>query len=294
MKLILLLLGLAPVTSLHAQRISPDTAVLGNVTVTGRKPFLEQRPDKLVVNIEGSGTAAGSTAFEVLQKIPGVLVLNDKLSVVGKGTPAIMIDGRLSQYTDMMQVLPEMSAADIEKIELITNPGAKYDAAGGAIINIILKRNARLGTNGSLNLISATGLYDKNTAHTDRDFYRHGEGISSNHRQGKLDLFAAYNFLHKNQFDYNEFDRLIASSRFFQTNYSPGYLNSHTYRAGADYYVDKKNTLGVMIRGFARNGLSEAQNDTWQSDAATDRPTSSKIPLSNTSIHSPIQKETPC
>ena len=260
----------------------PHATVLNDVTVTGAKPFLEQKADKLVVNIEGSGIAAGSTAFEVLQKIPGVLVINDKLSVVGKSTPAIMIDGRLSQYTDIMQVLREMSAADIEKIELITNPGAKYDATGGAIINIIVKRNANLGTNGSLNLNAATGLYNRTTAHTDRNFYRHGQGISMNHRQGKLNIFAGYNFLHRNQFEYNEFDRLIGSYRFFQSNYSPGYVNSHAYRAGADYYADKKNTFGVMIKGFSRNGLSEAQNNTWQSDAVTARPISNFQTFNNT------------
>ncbi len=263
-------------------KLMPGAAVLGDVTVTAAKPFLEQKADRLVVNIEGSATAAGATAFEVLQKIPGVLVINDKLSVVGKGAPVIMIDGRLSQYVDMTQVLREMSAADIEKIELITNPGAKYDASGGAIINIILKRNANLGTNGNINLNGAMGLYNKTTAHTDRNFYRHGEGISINHREGRLNLFAGYNFLHRNQYEYNEFDRLISPSRFFQTNYNPSYVNSHTYRAGADYYADKKNTFGVMIRGFVRNGLSEAQNNTLQSDAATEQALSTFKTFNNT------------
>jgi hypothetical protein len=214
--------------------------------------------------------------------VPGVLVINDKLSVVGKGAPVIMIDGRLSQYTDMMQVLRDMSAADIEKIELITNPGARYDASGGAVINIILKQNANLGTNGSVNGIATTGLYDRTTAHTDRNFYRHGEGISINHRQGRWNVFAGYNFLHKNQFDYNEFDRLIGSYRFFQFNYAPEYQNSHTYRGGADYYMNKRNTFGIMIRGFARSGLSESRNHTWQSDGATAQPVSDFQTFNNT------------
>ncbi|MBS1563259.1 MAG: TonB-dependent receptor, partial [Bacteroidetes bacterium] len=255
-------------------RLLSGAAVLGEVTVTAVKPFLEQKADRLIVNVEGSATAAGATAFEVLQKIPGVLVINDKLSVVGKGAPAIMIDGRLSQYTDITQVLREMSAADIARIELTTNPGAKYDATGGAVINIILKRNANLGTNGSLNLNGGMSLYNRNTARTDRNFYRHGEGISINHREGKWNLFAGYSFLHRNFFDYNEFDRLINPSRFFQTNYAPGYVNSHTYRAGVDYYADKKNTFGVMIRGFSRKGLTAAENSTLQSDAANGQPVS--------------------
>lgn len=290
MKWIFFLLGFVPLTSLYAQHISgkkadekhPDTTVLAGVTVRGAKPFLEQKADKLVVNIAGSGTAAGATAFEVLQKIPGVLVINNKLSVAGRGTPVILIDGRLSQYTDMLQVLHDMSAADIEKIELITNPGARYDAAGGAVINIILKQNANLGTNGSINGNATTGLYDRNTAHTDRNFYSHGEGISVNHRQGRLNVFASYNFLHKNEFDYNEFDRLIGPNRFFQSNYAPDYQNSHAYRGGADYYMNKRNTFGLMIRGFVRNGVTGARNHTWQSDAATAQPISDFQTFNNT------------
>ncbi len=264
--------------------LSPDAAVLKDVTVTAVKPFLEQRSDKLIVNVEGSATAAGSTAFEVLQKIPGVMVINDKITVAGRGAPAIMIDGKLSQYTDMSQVLRDMSASNIEKIELITNPGAKYDASGGAIINIIIKKNANLGTSVTIGASGGTGIYDKTSTHTDRNFYRHGNGISINHRKGKLNVFGQYNFMHRNQFEYNEFDRLIPPNRFFQTNYVPSYVNSHTYRLGADFFADRKNTFGFIIRGFSREGLSEAQNFTQQSDASSNQLLSTFQTFNNTQI----------
>src|SRR4029079_3203258 len=99
----------------------PEATTLKEVTVTATKPFLEQRADKLIVNVEGSATAAGSTALEVLQKVPGILVINDKLTMIGKGTPAIYVDGRISQYTDITQLLRDISAANIEKIEVIAN-----------------------------------------------------------------------------------------------------------------------------------------------------------------------------
>jgi Outer membrane protein beta-barrel family/Carboxypeptidase regulatory-like domain len=260
----------------------PDATTLQGVTVTAAKPFLEQRADKLIVNVEGSATAAGSTALEVLQKVPGILVMNDKVTLVGKGTPAIMVDGRLSQYTDITQLLRDLSASNIEKIEVISNPGAKYDASGGAIINIVLKRNANLGTNGSVSLTSGMGLYNKNSIHADRNFYRISPGFNINHRKGKLNLYGGYNFFNRNWFGYSEFDRIISPNRFFQVNYEPEDVNSHNFRAGADLYADKKNTFGVIARGFVRDGSSEAQNTTYQTDAATGQAISTFQTFNNT------------
>jgi outer membrane receptor protein involved in Fe transport len=154
---------------------------------------------------------------------------------------------------------------------VIANPGAKYDASGGAVINIILKRNANLGTNGSAYFITGMGLYDKATIHADRNFYRINPGFSINNRKGKLNLYGGYGFFHRNQFNYSEFDRTISPNRFFQVNYEPNDVSSHNFRVGADFYADKKNTVGVIARGFVREGLSEAQNTTYQRDATTDQ-----------------------
>src|SRR4029079_18358806 len=93
----------------------PEATTLKEVTVTATKPFLEQRADKLIVNVESSATAAGSTALEVLQKVPGVIVRNETVTLAGKSSVQIMIDGRPSQYTDINQVLANLSAANIEK-----------------------------------------------------------------------------------------------------------------------------------------------------------------------------------
>jgi Outer membrane protein beta-barrel family/Carboxypeptidase regulatory-like domain len=260
----------------------PGATTLKTVTVTASKPFLEQRADKLIVNVEGSSTAAGSTALEVLQKVPGVLVMNDKITLVGKGTPAIMVDGRLSQYTDIAQLLRDISAANIEKIEVIANPGAKYDASGGAVINIILKRNANLGTNGSAYFMTGMGLYDKASIHADRNFYRINPGFNINSRKGKLNLYGGYGFFYRNWFSYSEFDRIIPPNRFFQVNYEPNNVTSHNFKLGADLYADKKNTFGVIARGVVRDGLSKAQNTTYQMDAANGQTLSTFQTFNNT------------
>jgi len=250
-------------------KLVPDAVTLGEVTVVATKPFLEQRADKLVVNVEGSATAAGSTALEVLQKVPGVMVINDQVKLAGKSNVSIMIDGKPSQYTDMSQILGTLSAANIEKIELITNPGAKYDAAGGAIINIIIKKNANLGTNGTAQLATGMGLYTKGKDGVDRNYYRLSPFLSLNHRKDKLNTYGSISFFHRNLYQYSEFDRLISANRFFQTNYSPNDRNSFNYRAGADFYADNKNTFGILVRGFHLTNDENTINTTQQSKAST-------------------------
>ncbi|MBY0481293.1 MAG: TonB-dependent receptor [Chitinophagaceae bacterium] len=242
---------------------------LGEVTVTARKPFLEQRADKLVVNVEGSATAAGSTALEVLQKVPGVIVRNEQVTLAGKSSVNIMINGKTSQYTDINQVLATTAASNIEKIELISNPGARYDAAGGAIINIILKKNADMGTNGTVSVSGAMGLYKKDGSPIDRNFYRLTPYVSINNRKGKVNVYGNINLFHRNLFNYEEFERVIPPSRFLQTKYNPNNRNSSSYRAGLDFYADDKNTFGILYRGYALGSIEEAVNNTQEFNSNT-------------------------
>jgi hypothetical protein len=251
------------------QKLKGDGGMLTGVTVTAKKPFLEQRADKLVVNVENSATAAGGTALEVLQKVPGILVRSEGISIAGKSSVAIYIDGRPSQYNDVMQLLRDMPSSNIEKIEVIANPGAKYDAAGGSIINVVLKKNANLGTNGNVQLATGIGLYSQKKDTVDRNFWRLVPSFSINHRKGKINLYGSYSNFNRTDFEYNIFVRNIDTSVFTQTNYSPNYYHGHNYRAGIDFYVDKKNTFGFLYRGFYRTGGGDATNSTDQTKKGT-------------------------
>ena len=264
--------------------LKTEAVNLGEVTVVARKPFLEQRADKLVVNVEGSATAAGSNALEVLQKVPGVIVRNEQVTLAGKSSVNIMINGKSSQYTDINQVLATTPASNIEKIELISNPGARYDAAGGAIINIMLKKNADLGTNGTVSLATGMGLYKKDGAPIDRNFYRITPYFSINNRKGKVNVYGNINFFHRNLYNYNEYERVIPPSRFLQSKYEPNERNSSAYRAGVDYYADDKNTFGFLYRGYSLGSLEEAVNNTQQFNSNTGALVSTFQTLNNNHI----------
>ena len=135
-------------------KLVEDNVNLKAVTIMTQKPFIEQQIDKTVVNVENSIVSAGSTALEVLEKSPGVVVDNDgKIQLRGKEGVRIMVDGKPSQLSQeqLSNMLRNMNANQILKIEIITNPSAKYDAAGNAaIINIVMKKNQLHGTNGQI------------------------------------------------------------------------------------------------------------------------------------------------
>ncbi|RZK26650.1 MAG: TonB-dependent receptor, partial [Hymenobacter sp.] len=132
-------------------QLRPAAQQLASVQVVGQKPLLEMQGGKLVVNVAASPSAAGGTALEALQKVPGLLVMGNRLSLAGREGLTILLDGRTTHYTDVVSLLKDMPSSNIERIEVMSQPGAAYDAAGSAgVINIILKKNADQGTNGTL------------------------------------------------------------------------------------------------------------------------------------------------
>lgn len=242
-----------------------DLKQLGDVIVRGRKPFLEQRADKMIVNVQGSVLAAGQTAADVLRRVPGMRVLNDRVTLTGKNKLVIMVDGRLSQYQDMNALLRATPANTIDRIEVITNPSAVYDAEGDAIINIILKHRQGAGTNATLGFATGADPYIlKEVGQGSKVFQRYNPSISINHRQGKFNVFGNYNYLYRTQFEVNLITRMHDNSFYDQRNYNPSAYGTHTYQAGADYRVDSLNTFGVVINGFNRNGDGHYQNASTQ------------------------------
>ncbi|HZG24994.1 MAG TPA: carboxypeptidase regulatory-like domain-containing protein, partial [Chitinophagaceae bacterium] len=149
--------------------LTAATKQLNEVTVTGKRPFVENKIDRLVVNVANSIIASGSTALEVLEKAPGVTVdrQNDQISLRGKEGVIVQIDGKQTYLpmADVVALLRNMPSDNIDRIELITNPSAKYDAAGNSgIIDIRLKKNNNVGTNGSASVGAGSGRYHRERA----------------------------------------------------------------------------------------------------------------------------------
>ncbi|GAB2828469.1 TonB-dependent receptor domain-containing protein [Ferruginibacter profundus] len=223
-------------------KLEKAAANLKGVVVTSQKPMIEMKADKMIVNVEGTINSVGSDALDLLRKSPGVQVDKDEnLSLSGKNGVQVYIDGRPSPLSgqDLANYLKTLNSAQIESIEIITNPSAKYEAAGNAgIINIRLKKNKALGTNGSVNAGWNIGVYAKYNA-----------GINLNYRNKKVNLFGNYSYnkgLNENNLS---IVRTVADSSFNQKGLITMDNESHNFKAGMDYFIDKKNTIGVMVNG---------------------------------------------
>lgn len=240
---------------LPAITLAPQPKGLAEVTITSKRPIIEVKADKTILNVEGTINSVGSDAFELLKKSPGVQVdKDDNLSLSGKNGVQIYIDGRPSPLSgkDLAEYLKSIHSSEIESIELITNPSAKYEAAGNAgIINIKFKKNKALGTNGSVNAGYNIGVYSKYNA-----------GISLNHRNKKINVFGNYNYNNSKVENYANLNRLILDTLFDQKNTIIVKPVVNTFKAGLDYFINKKNILGILINGNLADGTVNSNSKT--------------------------------
>jgi iron complex outermembrane receptor protein len=242
--------------NLPAISMVPEAKQLNEVKVTGTKPLIEVRNDRMIFNVEASINATGSNALDLLQRSPGVQVDRDEnILVRGKTGVRIYIDGRPSPLAgkDLASTLKSMNSADIEAIEIITNPSAKYDAAGDlGIINIRLKKNAKLGTNGNVSLGGMFGITPKYNA-----------SVNLNHRDKKLNVFGNYGFnqgaWHNTTYD----DQILNNVAYNKLWHGIWRDTTHSAKIGADYFINSKNTLGFSANGRISNHNGGGESETF-------------------------------
>lgn len=226
--------------------LTPKSGQLSNVTVTARKPFIQKLSDRIVVNVENSIVSAGSSALDVLERSPGVNVSNDDvISLRGRSGVIIMIDGKPTAMSgaDLANYLRGLPSAAIERIDIITNPSAKYDAAGNSgIIDIRMKKDQRMGTNGTFTAGYGQGVYPKANA-----------GTTFNYRNKKVNVFGSYNYAYRIGLNHLYLDRNfydengVYNGGDLKDNYNKPEFGSHATRFGADFFPSKKTILGVVV-----------------------------------------------
>ncbi len=212
---------------------------LEGVTVTSRKPLIEIKADKTIFNVENSINATGSNALELLQKSPGMKVdQNDNISMKGKNGVTIYIDGKMQQMDSktLADYLRSINSNDIEAIEMISNPSAKYDASGNAgIVNIRLKKNKKFGTNGSATAGFTQGITPKANG-----------ALNLNYRDKKINLFGNVSANVGERTNDMILYRAQADSIFDQVSRNVSNNKNYNFKAGMDLFATKNSTWGVM------------------------------------------------
>lgn len=245
------------ILSLDTIRLVPVSKVLNEAQVVGKKPLIESQIDKIVLNVENSILATGNNALELLQKVPGVTLDNKKINLRGKSNVIIMIDGKPTYLSadEVSRLLENTASNSITSIEVLTNPPAKYDAAGNAgIINIKTKKNTQFGSNVSLNLNLGQGKYTKGDG-----------GFLVNHRNSWANIFASYNYNNSLGFNDLTIDRSVSDSMgttyFNSDSYSKFRYRAHNFKFAADFNLGEQQVLGFVVNGNVSSGNSTRQGD---------------------------------
>jgi len=244
--------------------LKENTQQLKDVVIVGRKEFIEQDVDKMVINPEVSITAASENVYEILRKLPGVTIDNsDNISLKGLQGVKVLIDDKPTYVssTQLASILKGMQGKNVDKIEIIENPSARYDAEGNSgIINIKTKHNKARGFNGSVN----TGI-------TVASKFGWNGGLDLNAKTGKFNIYGNYS-----NYNWKGTNGMLASRRFTSTALEGAYQiitndgtydgNSQNYKIGMDYYVAKKHVISALFRGNAGQNINTEKNKTEFTD----------------------------
>jgi outer membrane receptor protein involved in Fe transport len=239
---------------------------LKEVTVSSQKPLVEHLIDRTVVNPDALISNAGSTALDVLDKSPGVIVdENGGISLQGKNNVKIFIDGKPTYLSgaDLENYLRSLPSSSIDQIELMTNPPAKYDAAGnGGVINIRTKRGKARGFNGGVNLSYSQGHYAKTN-----------DSFNFNYRDNKINMFGNLGFSTSNNYNDLDINRHFVDdnnqpiSNFLQNSFIRRKSQSYNTKIGLDYYASDKTTWGIVLTGLINPSTEQTLNKSNFMDA---------------------------
>ena len=242
--------------------LKPDSEMLEEAVVTARRPVIEQKLDKLVMNISDAVSTEGSNGTDLLRKAPGVTIDFDGNVKLNGSAVAVWIDGRPSNLSgkELEVLLQSTDGTTIDRIEIMAHPSAKYDAAGGGgIINIVTKKNFMQGFNGSVNLGYGGMYFDR--------WDQSGDGsVNLNYRGRKTNTFLTYSaryddmtaeMLSKSLYGAANEYTMSSSSQLLMRNFN------QMFRAGNDWYISDKDVLGAIVTGTFRNSSTGTYGDNF-------------------------------
>jgi outer membrane receptor protein involved in Fe transport len=232
-----------PALDLGPLALAPAAQKLDEVVVTGRRPLIEQKLDRITLNVENSVLAAGNDAYNILAMAPTVQLIEGRLTFRGKSNVLILLNGKRLPGANLETVLASIPGDQIERIELISNPSAKYDAdASGGVIEIYTKRSKELGWTANLASNLSQG-------------YRTAGGLSGGLRlsTAKLDVTANGGYTRRGSLERGYQNRTLyqgltpVGSLRQDVNLDDELIQNGNFNGSLNYHLNAKNTLGVDV-----------------------------------------------
>jgi len=231
--------------------LKEQSTSLDEVVIKSTRPIIKQTAEKLVVDLANS-EMINTNLQDVMRKVPGVLVTNNGISIAGKGGVTILINGKTTEYMDVDTLLRDFPADNIAKIEVIEQPGAEYQASGsGAIINIILKKNVRLGTHGSTNAWVG-----------EDEGVEYGTGFSIASYKNKLNWQTSVNYSRPTFREDLFLVRTVGNETYDQATREPYDPENFTIAGNIDYYLTENQSIGIGSRLNSRKSTRTARSET--------------------------------
>lgn len=237
--------------------LEEETQVLNEVVVKSKRPVIRQTAEKLVVDLEKS-EMINSNLQDVIKRVPGIVVTNNGINFAGRSDVRILINGKTTNYMDMRTLLQDLPADNIAQVELIEQPGAEFEAEGsGPIINIILKKNVRLGTHGSINAWAG-----------EDEGFEHGTSFSIASYKNKLNWQANIGqssptwrddlFINRRVQDPDSQEETV----YDQATIEPYDPKTFRLGGGLDYYINEKHSIGFSTRYIHTNSERVSRSNT--------------------------------
>ena len=222
--------------------LNEEAESLNEVVVKSKRPVIRQTAEKLVVDLENS-EMINSNLKDVMKRVPGVIVTNNGISYAGQNNIRILINGKTTDYMDMNTLLRDMPADNIARVEMVEQPGAEFDAAGsGPIINIILKKNVRLGTNGTV--VGWVG---------EDEGVEYGTSASIGSYKNKLNWQASAGYSSPTWREDLFIKRTVDGATYNQATIEPYNPKTARVSGSVDYYITEEHTIGVGVRNINTN-----------------------------------------
>lgn len=227
--------------------LKPLNESLKEVTITGSKPVIERKADRIIYNVANSVSAAGSDGLEALGKAPGTMINNNNISIAGKGSVNIMINNRMIHLSGeaLTRYLKSISANQISKIEIITHPSARYDAEGNAgLINIITKHAEKPGFSGDIEGSALRFLFTNPPYYGVRNYGYINGGANLNYTNDRLTAYGNIGYTHGRELEGYGIDVFYPKQHWSMKDTGDYKHFGYNFLAGADYKVSPRTTIG--------------------------------------------------